>query len=252
MANEQGRMLMHFIAAANPILCSSFIAQDIINLRIPITFDLSLLISNESAKRFYSTIYPRARVDRDWDGRPATPAESAMLAGLATLSYAIPLVQIYTTPIGFAVQQLGIQQSQARSVGAALSSCTAPPQQTLRTKNLLAIIQILIDANADLRVLDNAGLSAYDHARILGLNDELIVKLRPPNVFDGRTIPMPAATHYAQRRITSISQVDLGQTLRPWEGPNVVRNGVLGGGTERISQLDGVRRNASTRTNRTR
>lgn len=255
MANEQGRMLMHFIAAANPILCKSFVAQDIINLRIPITFNVSLLVSNESAKRFYTTIYPRARVDRDWDGRPATPAESAMLASLATVTFSMPLVQINATPMVFAVQQLGLQQkdlSQARSIEAAASSCTTPPYQTMRTKNLLAIIEILIDSGADLRVLDNAGLSAYDHARILGLDDEIIVKLRPPIVFDGRTIPMPAATHNAQRRITSVSEVNLTQTSRPWEGVSVIRSGVNGGINDRIPQTEVLRRNASTRTNRTR
>lgn len=259
MATEQGRMLMHFIESANPVLCRNFVAQDVINLRLPLTFDVRLLSSNESAKRFYTTIYPRARVDRDWDGRPATPAESAMLASIATISYSMPLVQIHTTPIVFAVQQLGLQQREIPQMQSIEHTSPAPStpttpltsQQSLRVKNLLSIVQILIESGADLRALDNAGLSAYDHARILGLDDNVVVKLRPPVVFDGRTIPMPAATHNAHRRIASVSQVNLHQTL-PWElsrGPSL---GSTVGRSERIPQTEMVRRHASTGGNRRR
>ena len=248
---------MHFIESASPVLVRNLVAQDVINLGIPITFDLGLLGSHEKARMFYGAIYPRARVSRDWDGRPATPAESAMLASFATVSYAIPLVQINTTPIGFAVHQLGLQQrkaSSSRSIADASSSCRAPPQSpqhTVRTKNLVAIIHILIDSGADLRVLDNAGLSAYDHARILALDGNLVVKLRPPNVFGGRTIPMPAATHPAQRRITSVSEVDLGRTSRLWEGATVTRSDLVET-AERMPQMEVLGRNASTATNQTR
>ena len=254
MATEQGRMLIHFIESANPVLCRNFVAQDVINIRLPLVLDVRLLSSNESAKRFYSTIYPRARVDRDWDGRPATPAESAMLASIATISYSMPLVQIHTTPIVFAVQQLGFQQRdvpQMRSPATGPSTTSPTQQQSLRTKNLLAIVQILIDSGADLRALDNAGLSAYDHARILGLEDNVVVKLRPPNVFDGRTIPMPTATHNAHRRIASVSHVDLQQTL-PWElNRGTSLSGVMRS-SEMVPQTETVRRHASTGGNRRR
>jgi hypothetical protein len=249
-------MLMQFIESANPVLCRNFVAQDVINLRLPLTFDVRLLSSNESAKRFYTTIYPRARVDRDWDGRPATPAESAMLASIATISYSMPLVQIHTTPIVFAVQQLGLQQRDVPQVRIIEPPSPAPhttpstSQQSLRVKNLLSIVQILIDSGADLRALDNAGLSAYDHARILGLDDTVIVKLRPPIVFDGRTIPMPAATHNAHRRIESVSQVNLHQTL-PWEPNRGTSLNAKIGRSARIPQTEILRRHASTRSTRT-
>lgn len=253
MAQEQNRMLMHFIESANPVLCRSFVAQDVVNLRLPLTFDVRLLSSNESAKRFYSTIYPRARVDRDWNGRPATPAESAMLASLATISYSMPLVQIHTTPIVFAVQQLGLHHGDVSSSprleipqsARPYTASTTSDQQKMRIKNLNSIVQILIDSGADLRALDNAGLSAYDHARILGLDDNLIIKLRPPAVFDGRTIPMPAATHNAHRRIASVSQVNLVKTL-PWEMNRSTNIGTMGASNERLPQTEIVRRHAST------
>lgn len=327
---EQCRMLIAFIEAGNITLCKSFIAREVINRRLPRTVDLSLLASNYRAQRFYSLIYPRARLGRDWNGRPATPLESAMLASSATLAYSMPLVQMDLTPLIFTVQQIGllllsceaegkkakgkgkgkgkpagekpedavrkireeleeldigaaqastlpqtgtkdggsssqaqsrlpipvessssderptkyvdpaeydssktilrldspgseevygthgieretpldvrqatkIDETSAATEGQLLSGVDKAPNtrsfsrsRDRQVKNLLQIMDILIASGADLRVLDNAGLSAYDHARILGLEDAAVSKLRPPNIFDGETIPMPRATH---------------------------------------------------------
>lgn len=191
-------MLMQYVKDASPTMCKSFTNPDIINLRLPYTFDVRLLSLNQEAQRFYRTIYPRARLNREWDGRAANSAESAMLAGLAATNFA-PWVQITMTPLVLTLQQLALEQPLSADSEAAHSH--ASPVNP-RSRSLLSILDILLAAGADLRALDNAGLSAYDHARIMGVDEITIRKLKPANAYDGRTIQQPRPTH-PHRRIAS-------------------------------------------------
>lgn len=190
---NQCEMLFGFIEAANPTLCKSFMNQNIVNRRMPRMVNLHQLVSNDSAYRFYHTIYPRARLSRDWNGCAPTPLESALLA---SLPYSMPLVQMDSTPLIFTVQQIGLLQKTG-TVGYADQNTAQSSSGSgkIRAKHLAMIIEILIAGGADRRGLDNAGLSAYDHARILGLDDSMIAKLRPSNVFDGKLVAMPKPTY---------------------------------------------------------
>lgn len=192
---------MRYIKDANPVLCKDFVDWDIINRRLPLVFDVRLLSWNESAQRFYRTIYPRARLDLEWCGHLATSSESGLIVGLVAMNFA-PWVEIQTTPLVLTVQQIALEVAKTSSG----EDLALPPSPSPRLERLLSILDILKEAGAEKRGFDNAGLSAYDHARILGLSGSIVVGLRPPNVFDGRTIEMPQQAHH-HRRIVSMSEV---------------------------------------------
>jgi hypothetical protein len=193
-ANEQCRMLMRFIQSERLGLCKGCTDPEVLNRRLPQTVHVGLLGPNETAKLFYSTIYPRARLAGDWEGR----SSSTLIAGTASFCHSMPSVSIHMTPLIFTVHQMGCDTSGLTSDTTLAERVHRPSaQRSKRFKNLVSSLQILVDAGADLRVLDNAGLSAYDHARILGLDDTLIVKLRPPGKpgIPRSSTPQPSLGH---------------------------------------------------------
>lgn len=167
--------------------------QTLVNNVLQSHYDLSNQL-NEHEQNINSKIRSEGEAAQDW----ATLLSVVTLSAIedSNSAYSMPLVQTSQTPLIFAVQQLAflprVSDTAIVRRTPQVSSCSPLNQ---RYQDLIEIIDILVDGGANLQCRDNAGLSAYDHARILGLDDTMVLKLKPINPYDGKTIAMPRPTH---------------------------------------------------------
>ncbi|KAK5119570.1 hypothetical protein LTR85_007398 [Meristemomyces frigidus] len=176
----QCAVLMSAIRSADVGLCAKLATKHVVNCDMMLPFpDFKDLDS--SARQFYSTMYPHT--PERWPNGVEKRREDPVPKFL-------PGFELRTTPLLCTVLQFRLTGYRFDTLPHSTLAQIAEERDT-RWAELLAVLDCLLEAGADLRILDNAGLSACDHARFLGLDQQVVDRLRPHNHFDGEPIPFP-------------------------------------------------------------